>query len=106
MTNVVANFILKKMSKAFTPQEVIERQSAIVTDWMIDFINRRLLAEWNGTNAFVKREHVIECLKNKGYNPEAFEQNGGLKFENLFTAAGWRVESDRSGWLFTVVKGK
>ena len=43
------------MSKALTPQEVIERQSAIVTDWMIDFINRRLLAEWNGINAFVKK---------------------------------------------------
>ena len=56
------------MSKALTPQEVIERQSAIVTDWMIDFINRRLLAEWNGINAFIKREHVIEYLKNKGYS--------------------------------------
>ena len=54
------------MSKALTPQEVIERQSAIVTDWMIDFINRRLLAEWNGVVAFVKKEHVVEHLKNRG----------------------------------------
>ena len=90
------------MSKPLTPQEVIERQSAIVTDWMIDFINRRLLAEWNGTSAFVNREHVVEQLKNRGYNPEAFEQNGGLKFDHIFAAAGWRVESDHSGWLFTV----
>ena len=92
------------MSKALTPQEVIERQSAIVTDWMIDFINRRLLAEWNGVNAFIKREHVTEHLKNKGYNPEAFEKNGGLKFENLFKTAGWRVETGQDGWLFSVVK--
>ena len=35
---------------------------------MIDFINRRLLAEWNGITAFVKREHVMEHLKNRGYN--------------------------------------
>ena len=94
------------MSKAFTPQEVIERQSAIVTDWMIDFINRRLLAEWNGVNAFVKREHVTEYLKSKGYNPEAFEENGGLSFEHLFTAVGWQVETGHDGWLFKVVKGK
>ena len=51
------------MSKAFTPQEVIERQSAIVTDWMIDFINRRLLAEWNGINAFVKKSMLQNILK-------------------------------------------
>ena len=94
------------MGKAFTPQEVIERQSTIVTDWMIDFINRRLLAEWNGINAFVKREHVIEYLKNRGYSPKAFEENGGLDFEHLFTAAGWKVETDHDGWLFSVVKGK
>ena len=94
------------MSKALTPQQIIERQSAIVTDWMIDFINRRLLVEWNGVNAFIKREHVIEQLENRGYNPEAFEKNGGLKIEPLFRAAGWRVESDSSGWLFTVVKGR
>lgn len=92
------------MSKPLTPEEVFERQSAIVTDWMIDFINRRLLAEWNGVNAFIKREHVIECLKNKGYNPEAFEKNGGLKFEHVFTTAGWRVETGQDGWLFSVVK--
>ena len=94
------------MSKAFTPQEVIERQSAIVTDWMIDFINRRLLVEWNGIIAFIKREHVTEHLKNKGHESGYDFKNGGLKFENLFTAAGWKVESDHSGWLFTVVKGK
>ena len=94
------------MSKAFTPQEVIERQSAIVTDWMIDFINRRLLAEWNGINAFIKKEHVIEYLKNKGYNPEAFEKNGGLKFEHVFAAAGWQVETGHDGWLFKVVTKK
>ena len=94
------------MSKALTPQEVIERQSAIVTDWMIEYINRRLLAEWNGVNAFVKREHVIEFLKNKGYNPKAFEENGGLKFEHVFAAAGWQVETGHDGWLFKVIKGK
>lgn len=94
------------MSKALTPQEVIERQSAIVTDWMIDFINRRLLAEWNGINAFVKKEYVVEHLKNRGYNPKAFEENGGLKFEYLFTTAGWKVETSHDGWLFSVVKGK
>ena len=94
------------MSKALTPQEVIERQSAIVTDWMIDFINRRLLAEWNGINAFVKKEHVVEQLKNRGYNPKAFEENGGLNFEHLFTAVGWKVETSQDGWLFEVVKGK
>lgn len=94
------------MSKAFTPQEVIERQSAIVTDWMIEYINRRLLAEWNGINAFIKKEHVVEHLRNRGYNPEAFEENGGLKFEHLFTAVGWQVETDHDGWLFSVVKGK
>ena len=94
------------MSKEFTPQEEIERQSAIVTDWMIDFINRRLLVEWNGIIAFIKREHVTEHLKNKGYNPEAFEKNGGLKFENLFKTAGWRVETGQDGWLFSVLKEK
>ena len=94
------------MSKAFTPQEVIERQSAIVTDWMIDFINRRLLAEWNGINAFVKKEHVVEHLKSRGYNPKAFEENGGFKFEPLFRTAGWQVETSQDGWLFEEVKGK
>ena len=94
------------MSKALTPQEVIERQSAIVTDWMIDFINRRLLAEWNGTSAFVKKEHVMEYLKNRGYDPEAFEKNGGLKFDLIFTTVGWKVETGQDGWLFSVVKGK
>ena len=94
------------MSKALTPQEVIERQSAIVTDWMIDFINHRLLAEWNGINAFVKKEHVVEHLKNRRYNPKAFEENGGLNFEHLFTAVGWKVETGHDGWLFSVVKGK
>ena len=94
------------MSKALTPQEVIERQSAMVTDWMIDFINRRLLAEWNGINAFVKKEHVVEHLKSRGYNSKAFEENGGFKFEHLFTAVGWQVETGHDGWLFKVVKGK
>ena len=94
------------MSKALTPQEVIERQSAIVTDWMIEYINRRLLAEWNGVNAFVKKEHVVEHLRNRGYNPKAFEENGGFKFEHLFTAVGWQVETGQDGWLFKVVTKK
>lgn len=94
------------MSKALTPQEVIERQSAIVTDWLIDFINRRLLAEWNGVNAFIKKEHVMMCIINKGYNARTFEENGGLKFEAIFTEAGWRVKTEPDGWLFTVVTKK
>lgn len=94
------------MSKALTPQEVIERQSAIVTDWMINFINSRLLAEWNGVQAFIKKEHVVEYLKNRGYNPKAFEENGGLNFEDVFRTSGWRVETSQDGWLFSVVTRK
>lgn len=94
------------MSKALTPQEVIERQSAIVTDWMIDFINRRLLAEWNGVNVYIKKAHVVKFLADKGYNPQAFEENGGLNFEPLFRTAGWRVETNPDGWLFEVKKGR
>ena len=94
------------MSKALTPQQIIEKQSAIVTDWMIDFINSRLLAEWNGVHAYIKKAHVIKFLADKGYNPQAFEENGGLNFEHLFRTAGWRIETSQDGWLFEVVKGR
>jgi hypothetical protein len=94
------------MSKALTPQEVMEKQSTMITNWLIDVINSRLLAEWNGVQAYIKKAHVVKFIADKGYNPQAFEENGGLKFEHLFRTAGWRVETDKDGWLFEVVKRK
>ena len=90
------------MSKPLTPEEVIEKQKGILTNWMIDYINTRLLNDFDGIKAFIKKEHVRNFIQNKGYNYEAFRENGGLKFDHILAAAGWRVESDHSGWLFTV----
>ena len=46
------------MSKPLTPEEVIEKQKGILTNWMIDYINTRLLNDFDGIKAFIKKEHV------------------------------------------------
>jgi hypothetical protein len=106
MINVVANFMLKKMSKPLTPEEVIEKQKGILTNWMIDYINTRLLNNFDGTKAFIKKEHVKNFIQNKGYNYEAFRENGGLKFESVFSEFKWQVTEDEEGWTFRRVTKK
>lgn len=100
MINVVVNFILKKMSKPLTPEEVIEKQKGMITNWMIDYINTRLLNDFDGIKAFIKKEHVRKFIQSKGYNYEAFRENGGLKFGLVFSKFEWQVTEDEEGWTF------
>ena len=94
------------MSKPLTPEEVIERQKGILTNWMIDYINTRLLNDFDGIKAFIKKEHVRNFIQNKGYNYEAFRENGGLKFESVFSGFKWQVTEDEEGWTFRRVTKK
>jgi hypothetical protein len=94
------------MSKAITPQEVIEKQKSIVTDWMIEIINGMLTKKWDGCKAVITKERIKEVLSSKGYNYETFRENGGLKFEPIYREQGWHVDETEDFWIFTVIKGR
>ena len=96
----------KKMSKAITPQEVIEKQKSIVTDWLIEIINGMLTKKWDGCKAVITKERIKEILENKGYNYEAFREHGGLRFNHIYQEQGWHVDETNESWVFTVIKGR
>ena len=92
--------------KAISPKECIEAQKSIVTDWLIKIINGMIIKSWDGTCARISKDRIREILESKGYNYDSFKENGGLKFEPLYTAEGWSVDQDSKFWTFTVVKGR
>lgn len=92
--------------KAISPKECVEAQKSIVTDWLIKIINGMITKSWDGTRACVSKDRIREILESKGYNYDSFKENGGLKFEPLYTAEGWSVDQDSKFWTFTVVKGR
>ena len=104
MTNVVVNFILKKM-KPITPEEVIKKQEKMVCDYVIKIFNDMIASSWDGVHACVKKDNVREALTKRGYNFDAMMKQGGLKIEPLYSEK-WHVEYDGEGWTFSVLKEK
>ena len=92
--------------KAISPKECVEAQKSIVTDWLIKIVNGMIIKSWDGTCACISKDRIREILESKGYNYDSFKENGGLKFEPLYTAEGWSVNQDSKFWTFTVVKGR
>ena len=92
--------------KAISPKECVEAQKSIVTDWLIKIVNGMITKSWDGTRALVSKNRIREILESKGYNYDAFNEYGGLKFGPLYEEQGWKVEQDSDFWTFTVVKGR
>lgn len=82
--------------KPLTPQEVIEKRTAHPA--VVEIVNNLLVQRFDGNEAKITQEEVVEGLIDKGWVRDRIFDTGILDFEPVFRNAGWIVEYDKPAY--------
>ena len=78
------------MTLPIKPEDVIPLRSKSVPDWVIEAVNRLIVAKWDGKEAIVYQEDIV-----KQYLGDGNFDYTWLDFEDIFREAGWKVIYDK-----------
>lgn len=79
------------MTLPIKPEDVVPLRSKNIPNWVIEAVNRLIVANWNGSSAVVLQEDIIKQYTGDVF---CFDYNW-LNFEEIFREAGWKVEYDK-----------
>jgi hypothetical protein len=78
------------MTLPIKPEDVVPLRSKNIPDWVIEAVNRLIVAKWKGDQAIVYQEEIV-----KQYLGDGDFDYHWLNFEDIFREAGWKVVYDK-----------
>jgi len=84
----------------FSPDQVADRKSKEIPDYVFDVWDTLIATAWNGSTARVVQNVAIEALLKhtaSGDRKEVFDK-GWLDIEEIYRAVGWKVHYDKPGY--------
>lgn len=93
-------------TKPITPDEVIARRTDNYPPGAMKVINDLVAENWDGTEARVSIQEVIDTLARNGFGTQDEQRRKHLwDFEPTFEAAGWRCVFEKPGFNETGFRG-
>lgn len=97
-TLVRATRLAANMVNPIRPSEVIKHKATVVPDAVIEAFNHLIAVHFSGGQARVTQDAVVELLTATGMNREEIFDKKYLDVEDIYAAAGWKVEYDKPGF--------
>lgn len=87
--------------KPLTPDDVASKKEGTIPDAVLECFNRLIAEKWDGHRAVVLLDDVVNALVALGYSRAVIFTKRWLDVEDIYRAAGWRVEFDNPGYCET-----
>ena len=86
--------------KPITPQEASQQRQTQIPDFVIDAFNKLIAKNYrNGRSEVIQNEVMLEILATDAdLTRQTVFDNGWLDVEEVYRAAGWRVEYDKPAY--------
>lgn len=85
--------------KPIKPSDVVAAKARQIHPLVIDTFNALIVANWSHGRSVISQAAVMAELVNKhNINRQEVLSNNGLDIEDVYRAAGWRVEYDKPGY--------
>ena len=78
------------MTSPIKPEDVVPLRSKNIPDWVIEAVNRLVVANWRSNQAIVYQDEII-----RQYLGDGDFDYSWLDFEDIFREAGWKVVYDK-----------
>lgn len=86
------------MSGPIKPAEVTSAKAEAFPQVVYEVVNDLIQRNMSKDKATVFQEDIIAALGRRGYTRERIFKLKLLDFEEVYEAAGWKVEYDKPGW--------
>jgi hypothetical protein len=93
--------MIQKKSKPITPDEISDVREKELPNFVIDSFNKAILEKYNGSEAVVLQDRVIEIMKelcSDLMSREEIFSKRYLDVEDIYRKNGWIVEYDKPGF--------
>lgn len=80
------------------PEEVNELKKKLIPEVVIETVNELIAKNYRGKSAFIKQKDIVSALLEKGLTSVEVYDNNYLDFEDIYRAAGWKVEYDKPAY--------
>ncbi len=80
------------------PQEVLQKKLENFPSAVFESFNELIAKGFNGNQATVYQETVVDLMIEKGLNKSAIYENHWLDVEDLYKKKGWKVDYDKPGY--------
>ena len=82
-----------------TPAEVVAyKRDITMPGAVIAIFNELIACRYLDGRAVVRQDEVVTKMRELGMNVDDVYKNGWLDVEDIYRAAGWNVEYDKSGY--------
>lgn len=86
------------MTNPIRPSEVVSHKATVIPDKVIEIFNRLIAFNFSSGSARIKQSDIVSALFNAGFAKEHIFADKLLDVEDIYRAAGWRVEYDKPGF--------
>lgn len=80
------------------PSEVAKKKKNDIPDAVFEAFNELIAKKFSDGYATVKQADAVALMEKKGLNPNEVYNNGWLNVEEVYRAAGWKVEYDKPAY--------
>lgn len=86
------------MTNPIRPSEVVAHKATVLPDKVIEVFNHLIAVNFSEGRARVTQDAVVESLTAAGIDRSEIFAKHYLDVEDIYAAAGWKVEYDKPGF--------
>lgn len=84
----------ESMTEPIKPSDVTHK----IPDTIIEVINKLIQEKWNGQEAIVYNEEILNALTSKAYDITGIFKKKHLDVETFYEKVGWKVSHESPSW--------
>ena len=88
----------KERVEALRPEDVVGEKLRTLPGEVLEAFNELISQDYVGGRATVLQNEVVRLMVAKGLSRADIFKNGWLDVEEIYRAAGWKVEYDKPGY--------
>jgi hypothetical protein len=86
------------MTNPIRPSEIVKHKATVIPDKVIEAFNHIITVNYMDGRSHFAQEAVVAIMEREGLSRSDIFANKYLDVEDIYRAAGWKVEYDKPGY--------